>query len=251
MAAFAVPVGLLREESLAEGVRYRFDVTLVLADTARRWVSRTDDSVFVQFRRPLVAEHVLYTQLEVAASPSASTVQRVIMTDATAPGIGQLYETPFPIPDYSGSELVLSDIALGLPGAADGWRRGDVTLALLPTSQFPESAFDVYYEVYNLPAGHRYTTEISVEHTGRVRTARGQDRRPVRIRFSGRSEARADGVLPELRQVDTSLSPGRYRITVRVTDEVTRHSASRSRSFEVRGWKRGATLVAALPQRVP
>ena len=33
--------------------------------------------------------------------------------DATTPGVGQLYSSPFPIPDYSGDHLMLSDIALG------------------------------------------------------------------------------------------------------------------------------------------
>jgi len=246
VAAFAVSVGRLEQEHTEAGVRYRFDVTLVLADTALRTVSRTDDSVFVDLRRPLVADHLLYTQIEVQAPPSSSTVQRVIMTDATTVGVGQLYGSAFPIPDYSGSELMLSDIALGLPQADAGWQRGEARLALLPTSQFPSSAFDVYYEIYNLPSGHPYLTEIAVEPA--PLNGRADDRSPVRLRFSGTSTALGDAYLPELRQVQTSLDRGRYRITVRITDEQTGYSASRSRVFDVRGWARGATLVAALPR---
>ncbi|NIQ56596.1 MAG: hypothetical protein GWN02_20515, partial [Gemmatimonadetes bacterium] len=108
-------------------------------------------------------DHLLYTHIQVRAAPSPHTVQRVVMTEATIPGVGQLYHAPFPIPDYRGDRLMLSDIALGQPAAAGaGWKRGDITLALLPTSQFPASSFDVYYEVYNLPVGHRYSTEITV-----------------------------------------------------------------------------------------
>jgi len=242
VAAFSVSAGLLRQEESGKGVRYRFDVTLVLADTARRSVSRTDDSVFVRFPRPLLAEHLLYTQLELQVSPSRSTVQRVIMTDATVPGIGQLYGSSFPIPDYSGSRLMLSDIALGLPDARAGWKRGDVTLALLPTSQFPESAFDVYYEIYNLPAGRWYVTEIAVE------AVRPGARAPVRLRFTGPATPSSAGLVQELRRVETSLAAGRHRITVTVTDPASGQSASSSRVFEVRGWPRGATLVAALPR---
>src|SRR5690606_33383604 len=95
--------------------------------------------------------------------PSRTTVQRVIMTDAARPGVGQLYDSRFPIPDYSGDTLMISDIALGLPDATTGWTRGETVLALLPTSQFPASAFDVYYELYNMPPGHGYATEISVQ----------------------------------------------------------------------------------------
>jgi hypothetical protein len=249
VAAFAVPAGRLEKEGFNARVRYRFDVTLVLADTALGSVSRTDDSVFVGVTRPLADEHLLFTHVEVQAAPSGSTLQRVIMSDAKTPGVGQLYSSSFPIPDYSGRHLMLSDIALGQPDADAGWKRGAATLALLPTSQFPASAFDVYYEIYNLPYGHTYVTEIAVEHADDSGTARVGDRRPVRLRFAGESAARADGSLPELRRVETSLANGRYRITVTIRDGVTGQTASRSRVFEVNEWQRGATLVPAWPHR--
>ena len=246
VAAFAVPAGRLHEEEQPGGTRYRFDVTLVLADTVRRTVSRTDDSVFVGFRQRPRAEHLLTTHLEVQARPSVSTVQRVIMSDATLPGVGQLYGGGFPIPDYGGGRLMLSDIVLGLPDVRGGWRRGDVTLALLPTSRMPASAFDVYYEVYNLPADRAYTTEIAVEPVG----ARAEPPRqpPVRLRFDGRSAAGTDATLAELRRVETSLTRGRYRLDVTVTDDASGATATRSRTFHVRGWGPGATLVPALPR---
>jgi hypothetical protein len=246
VAAFAVPAGRLRREEYGGSVRHRFDVTLVLADTTLRTVFRTDDSVFVSLPRPLSGEHLLFTHIEVRAPPSRTTVQRVIMTDATAPGFGQLYTSGFLIPDYSGSHLMLSDIALAQPGAHAGWRRGDATLALLPTGQFPESAFDVYYEIYNLPAGHRYSTEIAVERVDGSGAVPGDG--PVRVRYSGQSTAGPDGQLPELRRVDASVGRGRHRITVTITDERTGRSASRSRVFQVSGWRPGATLVAAMPR---
>jgi hypothetical protein len=244
VTAFAVEAGRLETEGTNSGVRYRFSVTLVLADTAVRSVFGTHDTVSVDLRRPIDGDHLLYTHVEVQAPPSGTTRQRVIMTDATAPGIGQLYSDVFPIPDYSGSHLMLSDIALGHPDAQSGWTRGGVTLALLPTSQFPSSAFDVFYEVYNLPAGNEYTTEIAIEHSEDA--AAGE---PVRLRFVDESTAGRNAVLAELRRIETSLPRGSYRITVTVTDHATRQSASRSRSFEVRGWGREATMVAAGPHR--
>jgi hypothetical protein len=246
IAAFAVPVKRLHSER-HRGVRYRFDVTLVLADTALRSVSRSDDSVYVSVPRPLAGDHLLYTHVELQAQPSLSTLHRVIMTDATTPGIGQLYSSPFPIPDYTGTHLMLSDIALGQPGAEAGWTRGDVTLALLPTSQFPESSFDVYYEIYNLPFGNRYSTDITIEPVDESGAARLDEGNTVGTRFSGESAAGPDGSLPELRRVDASLDKGRHRLTVTVTDEVTGQTAKRSRTLQVRGWGRGATLVPALP----
>ncbi|HEX6308559.1 MAG TPA: hypothetical protein VFZ69_10255 [Longimicrobiales bacterium] len=248
VTSYAVDAGDLETETVDGRVRYRFSVTLVLADAARRSVWGTHDTVHVDVPRALPSGHLLYTHVEVLAPPSRTTQQRVIMTDATEPGIGQLYRESYPIPDYSGSELMLSDVALGQPEASgSGWRRGDVSLALLPTSQFPSSTFDVFYEIYNLPAGHAYTTEIAIEEIGRP--GRAVRTRPIRLSFAGEAGAGVSGALPELRRVETSLRKGSYRITVTITDRVTGATASRSRTFDVRGSGRGTTMVAALPDR--
>lgn len=245
VSAFAVEAGNLETENAGRSARYRFSVTLVLVDTVLRSVSDTHDTVFVDVARPLPDEHVLYTHVQVPASPSADIRHRVIMTDATRPGIGQLYSQPFAIPDYTGHQLMLSDIAFGSPGLHAGWRRGDVTLALLPTDRFPSSPFDVYYEIYNLPAGHSYTTEIAI---ARVQDGRGTDRDPVRLRFAGESAAGPDDMLPELRRVESALPAGSYHLTVTITDLATQQSVSRSRPLEVHAWDRGATMVAAHPR---
>jgi hypothetical protein len=243
VASFAVPAGELRPERADGGVRYRFDVSLVLADTVLRSVSRTDDSVYVELPGRLGRDHLLYTHVQVGAKPSPHVEQRVVMLEATMPGVGQLYHSAFPIRDYSGSELMLSDIALGRPVTADaGWQRGDVTLALLPTTQFPSSAFNVYYEIYNLPHGHPYTTEIQVRELGGDRDPEAE---PVGLRFSGEAAPGPDGVIQELRYVQATLPRGAYRLTVTVTDRSTGRTASRSREFHVRGWEAGETLVPA------
>jgi len=249
VAAFAVPVDELRRESRDGTAQYRFDVSLVLSDTARQSVVRSDDSVFVRAPRKLPGDHLLHTFVEIRVPPTPHTWQRVIMTDATTPGVGQLYRSPFPIPDYGGTELMLSDIALGLPDAVGGWPRRSVSLALLPTSQFPESAFNLYYEVYNLPAGHAYETEIAiVPLDGSGREDEDRDA-PVRARFDERSTAGDDDTLGELRRIQSALPEGRYRLLVTVTDRESRQTASSSRDFEVRGGRGGATMVPALPRR--
>lgn len=251
VAAFAVPAGNLEREEGDREVRYRFDVTLVLSDTVLKTVSRTDDSVYVALRRPPGGEHLLHTHIEVQAPPSGTTLQRVILSDATTPGMGQLYSASFPIPDYGGGDLMLSDIALGLPGAGGGWRRGQVTLALLPTSQFPQGSFDVYYEVYNLPSGNRYATELTVEQLADPQGSPPGDALPVQARFTGEAHTEDDGSLRELRRVDAALARGSHRLTVTVTDLETGARTSRSRPFQVRGWGPGATLVQALPRTSP
>jgi hypothetical protein len=246
VAAVAVPVSGLERERVDSRFRYRFDVRFVLADTVERYVSRSLDSVYVSIARPLTGRHLLHTFVQIDAPPSEGTVQRIVVTDASRPGVGQLQQTPFPIPDYRGPELMLSDLAFGLPGAPSGWPRNGNEIALLPTSQFPESAFDVYYEVYNLPAGRPYDTEISIEPI----TTRNDGSGVVRARFSGVSEAGEDGTLGELRRIDSSRPLGRYRVTVTVTDRATGRVATTSRPIQVRGWGGGMTMLPAMSRVV-
>jgi hypothetical protein len=117
-----------------------------------------------------------------------------------------------------------------------------VTLGILPTSRFPPDEFDIYYEIYNLPRNHDYTTEIAIERTG---PGDEPAMEPVRLRFSGESSPGRDGVVAELRRVDASLARGSHRLTVTITDLVTGETASRTRALEVLGDQRGATRVAA------
>jgi hypothetical protein len=243
VAAIAVPVSGLNRERRDGQFRYRFDVRFVLADTVQRSVVNAVDSVFAVFPEALARQHLLSTVIELHAPPSTTTLQRVVVTDATRPGVGQIYNAPFPIPDYSGTQLMISDLAFGLPDVTGGWTRRGVTLALIPTNQFPQSAFDVYYEIYNLPVNTPYETEISVEPVNDDR-----DDRVVRTVFTGESRADAGGTLGELRRVESALERGGYRLTVTVRDMTNGQTAVTSRVVEVRGWGRGATLVPALPK---
>lgn len=245
VAAVAVPVRELRRERFEGDIRYRFDIRFVLADTAEQRVIDTIDSVYVSVPSPLARRHLLHTTVELDAEPSTSTWQRLVVTDAGRPGYGQLEQSDFTIPDYSGTDLMLSDIAFGLPGSRGGWQRRDVTLALLPTSQFPESSFDLYYEIYNLPPGRGYETELAIRRLDDD----DDDDRKVRTLFQGESAAGPDGILGELRRVESALDNGRYEVTVTVTDQVDGRQAASSRVVEVRGWRRGTTMVPALPKR--
>ena len=247
VAAFAVEAGDLEKERVGDNNRYRFNVTLILADTALRSVTNRHDTVFVDLPRRVRGEDLLATHIEVQAPPSRDIRQSVFMADATQAGIGQLYWKHIRIPDYSGTELMLSDVALGQPDEEIGWERGGATLALLPTRQLPSRAFDVYYEIYNLPAGNPYTTEITFERIADRSGKTPEGREPVHLRFEGESTAAADGTLPEKRRVGTSFGEGSYRMTVRIEDQVTGETANRSRTFQLQTSGRGATMVPALP----
>ena len=167
VGAYAIPAGRLRGVKTDGYVEYEVVVSLVVADTAARSAWRTDDSVTVRLSRAPSADRLVSTHLEVTAPPSQTTLQRVIMSDAKEPGYGQLYHGEFVVPDYTGSDLMLSDVAIGEPGGEQSWKRGDLSIALLPTGQLPEGFFSLYYEIYNLPSGHVYSTEITIERVTR------------------------------------------------------------------------------------
>jgi hypothetical protein len=245
VAAFAVEVGNLETKSVGANKRYKFSVNLVLADTVLRSVTNRHDTVSGELPRLVRDEHLLCTHIEVQAPPSDDIEQRVTVIDAMEAGIGQMYIKNTRVPDYSGPELMLSDVALGQPDIPTGWTRGEATLALLPTSQFPSSAFDVYYEIYNLPVGNPYTTVVTVERVEGISSETSEGRGPIHLQFTGESAATADGTMPELRRVETSLAKGSYRITVTIEDLRTGKTASRSRTFEIRASWRGATMVPA------
>jgi hypothetical protein len=245
VAAFAVEVGNLETKSVGASERYKFSVNLVLADTVLRSVTNRHDTVSGELPRRVRDEHLLVTYIEVQAPPSDDIEQRVTVIDAIEAGIGQMYINSTRVPDYSGPELMLSDLALGLPDIPTGWTRGEATLALLPPSQFPSSAFDVYYEIYNLPVGNPYTTVVTVERVEDISSETSEGREPIHLHFTGESAATADGTLPELRRVVTSLARGSYRITVTIEDLKTGKTASRSRTFQIRASWRGATMVPA------
>jgi len=244
VAAIAVEAGNLRRVRRGPDFRYRFDLRFVLADTVSRTVVRSVDSVFVSLPYQLPGEHLLHTYVEVQSPASETTVQRVVVTDASRPGVGQLYQSPLTVPDYSGDHLMLSDVAFGLPDAEEGWVRRGHTLALLPTSQFPESAFDVYYEIYNLRAGTPYETEIAIA----PRDGDEDEGVAASAVFRGEAASGPDGSLPELRRVESALPEGRYTLTVTVRNQVTGETVSRSRPIDVRGWGGGMTMVRALPR---
>ncbi len=248
VAAFAVEASALDRRSVDGVARYRFDVGLIIADTARRVVYRSDDSVFVPAPRSLPGRHLLHTFAEIQAPPSTSALHRVVMTDANTPGVGQLLSGDFPVPDYRGEEFMISDVAFGMPGGEGGWTRGGPSLALLPTSQFPESAFDLYYELYNLSEGQNYRTEMSITTLDDEGMPK-EDVSPVRARFTERVSPDARGTLRVRRGVQSVLSAGRYRLTIRVTQVATGEEVSQVREFRVRDGLKGTSLVPALPWR--
>lgn len=237
LAAVAVSAERLNRPARIESGQYRIDISLILADTASKRVIRQDDSVSLGTLRTLGADDLFRLHVEVAAPPSPSTVQRVIVSDPSEPGIGQLYGGPFPIPDYSGNKLMLSDIVLAEPGVSGQWHRGEIALALVPTGYFKGGSFNVFYEIYNIAPNAQYSTEIEIEplrrSTGDKIKGLFGGKNKMTLRFEGAATNVHDAALQELRRVEAPLPPGHYRLRVTVKDLETQQTARNERVFAV------------------
>jgi hypothetical protein len=115
-----------------------------------------------------------------------------------------------------------------------------VRLNLLPPRQITsEQMFSLFYEIYNLPTGDRYRTEIEIQPVGGSGLLRGVKRLfggragEVRLSFEEQSNSNLAGTDQELRRVTADLSPGRYKVNVRVTNLRTQEVASREKLFLV------------------
>lgn len=221
VAAVAVPVEKLQKSIAALHPAYRIDLSLILVDTATRRVIRQDDSIAIAATRAFKNDDLFRLHVEVAAPPSRTTVQRVIVSDPSEPGIGQLYGGPFPIPDYTTPRLLLSDIVLAEPRVDGRWRRGGVALALVPTGRFKGGSFRVFYEIYNIEKNSSYSTEIEIEplqkSAGRkLKEFFGAAKQGISLKFDGVALDVQNGALQELRQVEAPLPPGKYRMRITV-----------------------------------
>ncbi len=239
-AAFLFPGERLEPETVDGQLLYSPDVSFILADSAAGEVYRAD-SVF-QFRSPerLGPGQFIRAHLNVAAEPSRSAFYRVAVRDANAPRHGRIYGGPIAVRDLSGGRIGLSDLVLAERGGGPWWR-GGVSLALRPTHQFRVGEpLVLFYEIYDLPAGAPYRTEVTIEREGlgiwsALRRFLGLEQTPLglTLRFEGLA-GEVEGLgLQEMREITTGLAPGTYVLRVKVTNLEWEESATAETTLRV------------------
>lgn len=231
VAAIAIPAEQLVRDSAGS---YVLHASLIVADTVRGSVARTDTVIRVRSELPLKKGDYLRTHLQLVAAPAASTVYRVAIRDENAVRAGRIYGGARPVDAFAGG-LALSDLILADTVASGAWRRGAARLNLVPMEEFAGGAFNLFYEIYDLPEGV-YRTNVLIEPTdGATRRllerALGQQHSRIELSFDG-TVTRREAVRQELRRVGTALPPGRYRISLKITDAAGRH-VERSRLLRV------------------
>ena len=114
------------------------------------------------------------------------------------------------VKNYSGTDLMMSDMLFAEPQPGS-FVRGNAHLSIVPPRQFRDGQpIRVFYELYNLPRGHHYKTEITV----------GKNT----VTFD--DVANTDDVVQELRSVVPQVKPGDVDFKVKVTDLQTGQSTT-------------------------
>jgi hypothetical protein len=222
--AAAIPGTSVSASQIGAQFIYSLQASLILIDTATSAIVRKDTTYTLRSSRQLGANEHLRLHIDLPAQNSKSALHRVVLRDLVTPGKGQLYGGPADMKDFTTSALSLSDVVLAEPGNGT-WRRGDATLGLVPPRQFIEGQpLRLFYEIYNLPVSTEYRTEIIMQPVegetgfGRIKKLFGGGGNGVRTQFDGVAPAAHDGTIQELRQVTAQVKPGKYRVTVRVTN---------------------------------
>ena len=196
---------------------YRLNVTI--ADTIS-WIPQMVDSVVA---KELPAGGLLRASGSICAKSEFNAFVRLTASTSAEQGItggGELN-----IPDYGRSSLSVSGLLFAAP--TDGpFKRGNVSLALVPPRRFKQGdPFRLFYEIYNLPAGRQYRTDISFETKDSNPLSKlFGGKRSTRISFDGVSGSGA--VQQELRTVVPQIEAGKVEVSVTVTDKTTGEAAT-------------------------
>ncbi|MBI4545436.1 MAG: hypothetical protein HY703_09590, partial [Gemmatimonadetes bacterium] len=238
-AALAIPGDQLEPLELEGETVYSLQLSFIVIDTTSRQSSRVDTTLHFRSQARLERGQYLRTHVQLAAPPSLQAVHRLVVRSAAQPGQGQLYGGVTRIPEYRGPELGVSDIVLAEPDTTGSWHRGQARLALVPPRQFQAGrALTVFYEIYNLPEGTPYRTEIRLAGSGagawsRLKRLLGLGGGPTTLRFEGAARPAASGPVQEIRRVASQVGPGRYRLHVVITNLITGEAAARQTDFLV------------------
>jgi hypothetical protein len=238
-AALLIPGEVLEPANVKGQVVYSFAVSFILADSLAGRVDRVDTVFRYRAPGPLAAGAYLRTHVVLSARPAGSAFYRLVVRNVAVSGQGQLYGGPTRVRGFSSQDLTLSDIVLA-EGEGGTWRRGGVRLSLRPSHGFREGEpIALFYEIYNLPAGAPYRTELTIEPIG----ARGAwsglmrllrlRRSPLglSLRFQGEAGMPVGAGFQELRQVSAALLPGAYTLRVKITNLQSGESSTGETEF--------------------
>ena len=247
--SYSIPVWQFGDVSDGQGIRTRLEHQVILRDSTMS-PQFTHAFGFGPFDRPKrrLAESIVkvpvYTLPESVVAPSGDFTMAVQVRDEISQRIG-VYLRPVILSDYSGEELLISDLKLATlitPSGVQGpFVRKGLNITPNPGRLYiRENPVYVYYEIYNLVMNPDGKTEYEILYEispreGSSRPSwsarRQRDMQTVMMAFSGEGYSTEDR---EYTSLDTSgLPAGEYVLTVTFTDQNAGSTVSKSANFLV------------------
>lgn len=223
--AIAVPAESLRADSTAQGLVYRIQSRVSVLDTAGNPITFSVVTRRHRTSQPLRRGDYLTVRDTLTVPPGPIVYRVAVIQDSTRGGVTTPDTATVGRFGFNRDSLAISDLVLGTRRSGLHWvaAPGD-TVFFNPLGTWPEGGnLEIYYEIYGLPPGTTYRTELTIRKAG-------ERRAEISLGFndpSGRDVTRSR------RTVDLSrLRRGRYELEVEVTDEGGR-TVRRGRGFEV------------------
>lgn len=231
--SYAIPGSALTEIPSDRGHLYPVRVRLSVLDRTGRPVVALDTTRYFLNRVPVPESEHLVGELRVPVVPGSLTY-RLAVEQGVDNGVTLAADT-ITAGDFSGRQFALSGVVLGSRETNLVWRpaAGD-SVWFNPLRRYSrKSAMEVYYEVYGLPAGTAFTTEVLItkQGGGGFLGLFGSRKPSLRLSF----QELAEGTATRLRRSVSldRLSPGRYELLLLVTEPGGDVRRSRA-GFEVR-----------------
>lgn len=152
------------------------------------------------------------------------------------------YRFDYRLPDYSAPRLAMSDVlpAFSIREASrpSRFNREEFQVRPNPSLRFSiKQPIDLYFEIYHLTLDAEDRTRYSIEYTlaQEKQLVLGELSRKGGVVLTLRTERSGEAVSPvEVVALDVgAVDPGRYRLTVKVTDELTGAVVERARRIDL------------------
>jgi len=243
---FAIPAHRLAPQPGGNaGVLYPLHFRLLVSDERDSVVARLDTVRVFSARQVLQRPSYLSGRLTVPLRPGVYGYRLLVNTpDLLA---GQLVRRDtLVVPALDGRAFTASDLVVGRSGAGLVWLPPAApdavpavdTVLLNPLDRYPSgSVAELYYELFGLAEGVSYHTEVRLERVGgrsllgRIGGLFGGRRPPVLLEF----DATATGPVTRIHRGVSlrGVSPGRYALSVTLTDPASGLRVVRQRRLQV------------------
>ncbi len=236
--AYAIPGSALEPVDTPRGSAYPVRVRLAVSDRQGRVVADLDSTTLFLSATPVPAGEHLVGRVAVPVPPGDFRYRVAIQQGSDA-------GTVFPLDSltvgrFDGTQFSLSDLVIGHPSTNLTWRpSASDTVYFNPLGSYARgSVMELYYEVYGLPEGAEYRTQIAVTKKGgggKFLGIFGSKKAAISVSFQDRSQGRVSQIRRSLGL--ERLKPGSYSIelTVRTPDGQQQTAAQEFQVSQTRG----------------